>query len=181
MVKGEGLMVKVEKYVVFLMVVVLAGCGGKGPQRPSQRKGVAPEVDSAQLALLQLNQQLAMAADEQIRQIAQAQEETYALEEHGAWIYRIEAGETNGVHPQPDEEWTIHLRTYSLSGQLYNDTERTVRIGHYELPLAIEGNIGEWYHGTHVRMLAPWYAAYGLQGTEQIPPYENVIMDIELR
>ena len=55
------------------------------------------------------------------------------------------------------------------------------RIGKKELPQAVEENIGELHHGAQARLLAPWYTAFGLRGTDRIPPYENVIIDIELR
>ena len=164
-----------------LCLCLLSGCASKGPQRPSHRSGETPKADSAQLALMELNQQMAKAADEQLTRLAQEQKETYALYEHNVWVHVLEAGDRDGNSPRQDEEWDIRLRTYSLSGRLYRDEERKVRIGRYELPAAIEDNIAEWHHGTHVRLLVPWYAAYGIQGTAEIPPYENVIMDLELR
>jgi FKBP-type peptidyl-prolyl cis-trans isomerase len=30
-------------------------------------------------------------------------------------------------------------------------------------------------------MLVPWYAAYGIQGTDEIPPYENLIIEIDIK
>ena len=49
--------------------------------------GEAPKADSAQLALLALNQQLTETADEQLHRLAQAQEENYALYENGTWVH----------------------------------------------------------------------------------------------
>jgi hypothetical protein len=73
------------------------------------------------------------------------------------------------------------MTVYSLSGKQYTDSDITVRIGKYELPAAVDENITEWHHGAHVRMFAPWYAAYGIQGTDYIPPYENVIIELNIR
>ena len=174
--RGHGL-----RMIAFGVLCLLVSCVGKGPQRPSQRKGTVPAVDSTQLALMELNQQLALAADRQISQLAQAQEENYALYERGVWATILEMGDSERENPQPEEQCAIHMRIYSLSGTLYSDIEQTFRVGRHEVPEAIDENIGEWHHGARVRLLAPWYAAYGLQGTDNIPPYENVIIEIELR
>lgn len=161
--------------------MLLTACGHQPPQRPSQRKSDAPKADSAQLALLELNQQLAIAADQQLAQVAQAQNEPYALYESNVWLTVLERGNEDDGTPAPDEEWNIAMRVYSLSGQLLTDTEGSYRIGRRELPQGVEENISELYRGGKARMLVPWYAAYGVSGTADIPPYENVIIEVELK
>lgn len=164
-----------------LLCALLAGCGHQAPQRPSQRKSEAPKVDSAQLALLELNHQLAIAADQQLAQLTQAQDTPYALYENNVWMAVLDRGDETSATPMPEQEWTIAMRIYNLSGQLLVDSEGTYRIGKRELPEGVEANIGELHRGARARMFVPWYAAYGISGTEQIPPYENVIIDVELK
>lgn len=173
--KGE------RSIVVFLLLAVMAGCGHQAPQTPSQRKGQAPQVDSAALALLQLNQQLAEAADRELTLLAQQQDSAFALYEAGTWMHIVSLGDETTPTPQSNEEWTIRLRVYDLQMHLLVDSEASYRIGKKELPQAVEENIGELHHGAQARLLAPWYTAFGLRGTDHIPPYENVIIDIELR
>lgn len=172
---------KVERLFLGVVAFVLAGCGPQAPQRPSQRMGQAPQVDSAQLALLTLNQQLTQTADETLYRLAQAQEEPYALYENGTWAYLIDTGDAAKGAPREGEECTVHMRIFSLDGHLYSDIEQTAHAGKYEFPAAVDANIGEWNHGTKAKLLAPWYAAYGIKGTDAIPPYENVIIEIELK
>lgn len=164
-----------------LVALLLVACGPQAPQRPSQRKGEAPKADSASLALLELNQQLALAADKQLTQFAQTREEPYALYEANTWMTILDPGDTTSPTPKTDEQWTVRMLTYTLDGQLLIDSEGTFRIGKQELPLAVDANIHELHRGAKARLIAPWYAAYGLQGTEYIPPYENVIIEIELK
>lgn len=161
--------------------LLLVACSSPAPQRPSQRLGKAPQADSAQLALLSLNQQLTETADETLHRLAQAQEEPYALYEKGTWVYLLDSGDATQGQPKEGEECTIHMRVFSLGGQLYSDIEQSAHAGKYEFIPAIDANIGEWNHGTRARMLVPWYAAYGIKGTEEIPPYENVIIEFELK
>lgn len=158
--------------------MLLVGCGGKGPQRPSQRKGESVQTDTAQLALMNMNQQLAQSADEQLYRWVQSQTEAYALYEHGTWGTVLQTGEGEIA---AGEECSVHMRIYSLAGKPYHDTEQTAHVGKYELPTAIDANITEWHHGASVKIAAPWYAAYGIRGTAQVPPYENVIIELDIR
>ena len=161
--------------------VFLVACGKQAPQRPSQRMGGTPPVDSAQLAMMELNHQMAITADEQLQQYIQAQSETYALYFGNTWVHIVDPGDEHSPQPAYDEEWLIHLRVLDMKEQLLLDSEQTYRIGRCELPVAIDKNITEWHRGTKVRMIAPWYSAYGSQGTADIPSYENVIIDLELK
>lgn len=165
----------------FLLAALWVSCGHQAPQTPSQRKGLAPQVDSAQLALLQLNQQLAEAADRELTALAQKQDSAFALYEAGTWVHISSLGDTTTPTPQANEEWIIRMCVYDLTMHLLVDSEAGYRIGKRELPQAVEENIGELHHGAQARLLAPWYTAFGLRGTEHVPPYENVIIDIELR
>jgi len=163
------------------LMLLLAGCGHQAPQIPSQRKSNAPTVDSAQLALLQLNQQLAESADEAVWQAVQAQPESYALYEGNVWACILDAGDTDSPAPREGEEQVVRMRVSTLDGRLLEDSEGTYRIGKQELPKAIDANISEWHHGARVKIYAPWYAAFGITGTHAVPPYENVIIEIDIR
>lgn len=166
---------------LLLTAVLLAACLQPDPQRPSRRMGEEPKKDTVQLALLEMNQQMALAADKQLTQFAQAQDEAFALYESNTWIHIYTPGDTSTPSPKTDEEWTVHMRVYDLKEHLLVDSEASYRIGKNELPQAVEMNIGEWHHGTKARLLAPWYGAFGMKGTAQVPPYENVMIDIEIR
>jgi len=172
---------KAKSILIIGSIALLAACNPVAPQRPTHRSGSAPQIDSAQLAVLELNQQLAIAADKQLTLFAQSQEETYALYESHTWMTILSRGDESSACPAENEEWTIHMRVYDLQKNLLLDSEAAYPIGKNELPLAIEANIREMHHGTQVRMIAPWYAAFGMQGTAQVPPYENVIIEMELR
>lgn len=169
-----------ELFIVICCAVLLAGCTPTAPQRPSQRKGASPQADTTALAMMELNQQLAQAADEQILHLVQAQPEPYALYERGVWACVAEKGDMDRS-VRAGEECTVRMTVYSLSGERYTDSEITACIGKYELPAALDDNMPEWHQGARVRMFAPWYAAYGIKGEGAIPPYENVIIELEIK
>lgn len=168
--------------VIGVLAVLVMACGRQAPQRPSHRMGETAQVDSTELAMMEFNRQMAEAADKQLLQITQAQGgETYALYYGNAWVRVLILGDEDAPTPREGEEWLLHMCVYDIQEHLLLDSEQTYRIGKYELPTAIDENIGEWHRGTKVRMYVPWYSAFGRQGTAEIPPYENVIIDLELK
>lgn len=179
-------MIDNRQLVCFLFVCLLlsaGGCGGRGPQRPSQRSGTKPEADSAALALMEMNQRMAMAADEEVLRYVQGREDAERFAQmpfSNAWIRIVERGDEQSASPQKDETWRLHIKTYSLHGQLLLDTEQEYVIGRNELPMCIEMNINEWHRGAKVVIATPWYAAYGMMGTEDVPAYENVLLEISI-
>jgi hypothetical protein len=173
-------MLRIKHPIVFI-ALLFAACNSQAPQRPSQRTSRAPEPDSAALALLTLNQQLAQSADEQLLQLVQSLDEPYALYEGGVWMRIINRGDETVPAPKTGEEHIVRMRVYTLNGQLLEDSEGSYCIQKHELPPAVDMHICELHAGGKARMYAPWYSAFGLKGTDHIPPYENVIIETELR
>ena len=171
--KGKGLVVS------GFLVLLMAGCGGKGPQIPSQRKGQAPAIDSAEMAVMELNMHLARTADNELTRIASSQDEPYAVYDVNVWMHIVDRG--NEDLPSPTGTCTLHMCTYTLDGKLLIDEEGTYRLGKNELPAGVEWNLDEMHPGGKAKLYVPWYVAYGQQGTDRIPPYENVFIEIELR
>ena len=159
--------------------MLLYSCGGVAPQRPSQRKGQSPETDSTQLAIMEMNLQLAKAADRAVLETAQAQADSYALYEGSAWMHIYDKGDETQLVGHYNSVCNLHMRVYTLDGRPLEDIEGTYTVGKYELPNCIEQNLRELHPGARVRMYAPFYTAFGAQGTAHVPPYENVMIDLE--
>lgn len=165
--------------IVGLVAMLLYSCSGVAPQRPSQRKGQTPETDSTRLAIMEMNLQLAKAADRAVLGASQAQDEQYALYDGSAWMHIYSKGDETQQAAHNGSLCTLHMRIYTLDGRLLEDSEGTYTVGKYELPNCIEQNLHELRPGAHVRIYAPFYTAFGAQGTAHIPPYENVMIDLD--
>lgn len=164
-----------------IAAMLLMGCGGKGPQLPSRRMGEEPKIDSVQQELMLMNARLASEADKELRHFVKESGENYALNDRGTWVLFLDYGDEGRKKIRRNEHCDIHMRVYSLSGHLYQDEALVARIGQRELPPGIDWNIFEWYHGARVKLLLPWYSAYGAKGTDVIPPYENVMIELEVQ
>ncbi len=164
-----------------LVCSLLVACGKVAPQRPSQRSGEKPKEDSTTLALMEMNQRMAIEADKQVSAYAQEKEETYSLMDiSNTWLFVLEKGEGDTA-PKEGEQWEMHICTRTLQGKLLCDVEQTYAIGKGELLPCIDIATDELRHGERLIMVAPWYAAYGMHGNETVPPYTNVILEIEIK
>ena len=172
----------IRKLCLLFSILLMVACGKQPPQTPSRWLGKEMQVDSTQLALLELNQKMVEAADTKLTQIAQAQEEPYAQYEGNTWIYFLQRGDTNTPAPKDGDTLVVHMAVHSIeNNQLLVDVLHEYRVGKSELPPAIDNNISEFRKGSQARMLVPWYGAFGMQGTKEVPPYENVIIHIEIK
>jgi FKBP-type peptidyl-prolyl cis-trans isomerase len=49
-------------------------------------------------------------------------------------------------------------------------------VGAGDLPTAINRALKLMCAGEQMRIISPWYAAYGIEGTNSIKPYSNLII-----
>ncbi len=162
-----------------LVCCLLIACGKTAPQRPSQRSGEMPAEDTATLALLELNQRLVREADREVRVYVEHEPEAYALLEYAnAWCCIFDHGDTDGAAPQNNESWTLHIRTHDLEGRLLLDEHRAYFFSRGELPVAVDVLQPELRHGERLRIVAPWYSAYGMHGNGIVAPYTSVVLDV---
>lgn len=83
--------------------------------------------------------------------------------------------------PEGDRESTCrNANIYTLGGELLQDIDGMYTIGNGEIPLGIEYALRELYRGESGIIVAPWHAAFGVDGTGNIAPYTNVRIDISI-
>lgn len=163
-----------------LMAIALCACRpSMPPQRPANMASETEiKADSDMMALMNINQRLAGEADREINAyIRQDSTHTYAQTDKGAWICRT-VKHPEGEHPKMGEEWPVHMLVRTMQGELLQDIEGIMTIGSSQLPLGIEMAIREMYHHEEGIILAPWYAAWGVDGYDNIKPYTNLKIEI---
>ncbi len=174
-----------KRLVWITIAIALVGCAKTAPQRPSQRSGQPPRVDSTVLGMIEVNERLAEEADKEVAQwIANHPAAHFHQMECGAW--RLQRDEATSLRaqtaptPQPKEKWTIHYQVRHLDNTLAEDIEGTYTIARGELPAAIDEAVQQMIADETTTLIAPWYSAFGMKGTDHIKPYENVIITITL-
>ncbi len=174
-------MKRLVEYITCLILLTACGGGGpQGPQRPANRDHRS-QRDSDLVAMIQVNQRMAEEADREVIRYVQADTVLrYAQCNQGAWVARTTEMPDN-EQPKMGEPVQIHMLVYTLDGQdLLQDVEGEFTLGRGELPLGIEYALRELRRGEQGRILAPWHAAFGVDGADNIPPYSNVRIEITI-
>ena len=157
-------------------LLVMVGCTQQ-PQ-PVRRLSEKQAPDSALMAQMAFNMQMASAADKACSEWVKNDSTSYALDEFGFWYSKtinlyadtLQAGETV----------TIHLQMAELNGQMQADIEDVFTVGSGDLPVAINRSLKQMSRGEQMRIVAPWYTAYGTEGTNIIKPYTNLIITLTI-
>ena len=151
---------------------MLMACGKTQPQRPTFKN--RPQVaDSTVVALVEVNQRMAAHADSRLARYAT---EDYALQEEGYWVsglHDIETGFSDST------QVCVRMQVYDTEGNLYEDRHETFCVGKTGDMRVLDPVLRQLHRGDSVSILAPWYMAYGSLGSQVVPPYTNV--RIELR
>lgn len=154
------------------LVVALTSCHRVGPQAPANRQ----EEDTTGLAMSLMNMRLAQAADQQVIAWVQQADTTFTLEDFGYWfcIYR----RTDGAQIEEHQQVELFYTTTTLDGQLIEDSQTVITVGRRETLWAIDNILPMLHEGEAVRIASPYYTAYGREGTENVEPFTNCIIDI---
>lgn len=159
---------------VVLMLLALVACH-KEPQKVrhiSQQE----EPDSALMAQMAFNMKMAGAADRACSDWVKQDSLTYAQDDFGFWYTKTI--NLYGDTLQKGEMVLTHIQVCELNGTLLADIEDYFSVGSGDLPIAINRSLRQMSRGEEMRVIAPWYTAYGAEGTALIKPYSNLIITL---
>lgn len=156
--------------VCLLLILLWAGCA-KQPQ-PVRRLHDKQEPDSAMMAQMRFNMHMADAADRACQQAVGADSLRYTLDDFGFWYAKTLR--TTGDTLRTGQQLTIHLVMSELDGKTIADVQDLFTIGSGDLPTAINRSLTQMCMGEQMTIIAPWYTAYGIEGTPLIKPYTNL-------
>ncbi len=161
---------------LLLCLLVQAGCG-KRPQ-PVRHLHEPQQEDTVLAAQLRFNLHMADAADKLCIEMVQQDSLRYALDDFGFWYAKsvVSGGDTL----QNGQEVELHLVLSELRGGVIADEKGLFVVGESELPVAINRSLRQMCAGEEMRIVAPWYAAYGIEGTTLIAPYTNLRIQMKV-
>ena len=153
---------------------MLMACGKTQPQRPTF-KNRPQAADSTVVALVEVNQRMAADADSRLARYAT---EDYALQEEGYWVsglHDIETGFSDST------QVCVRMQVYDTEGNLYEDRHETFCVGKTGDMRVLDPVLRQLHSGDSVSILAPWYMAYGSLGSQVVPPYTNVRIELRVK
>ena len=152
--------------------MALVGC----TQQPQQvrRLSEKQEPDSALMAQMAFNMQMASAADKACREWVNNDSAAYVLDDFGFWYTKTISLPSDTL--QKGQEVNAHIQITEINSNLMIDTKMPIVVGSGDLPTAINRVLKIMCVGEQMRIITPWYAAYGIEGTNTIKPYSNLII-----
>lgn len=159
-----------------LWLLAMVGC----TQQPQQVRRLSEKQapDSALLAQIEFNQHMSRAADNACREWVRQDSSAYALDDFGFWYTKTVNLDADSL--QQGEQVLIHLTVAELNGQQLADVKDIFAVGTNDLPLSVNRCLKQMSRGEQMRIIAPWYAACGTEGTQLIKPYTNLIITLTI-
>ena len=164
-------------------VLILCSCN-PAPQR-ARHLHDTETTDSTLLRQMQLNIHMADLADRECLRAIEHDSLHYTLDDYGFWFARTRNAHGDSIHN--GDNVSLHLRIYNLRGaqpdsaHLIADVQDHFTVGADNLPAAIARTLLQARRGEEYQLIAPWYTAYGVEGTTLIPPYTNLRICLNIR
>lgn len=100
-------------------------------------------------------------------------------------LYYAKSVFTSGAQPQVGQTARIKYVATYLDGTLLGDTDQMggyydVAYGQGKVLRGLEEGVGLMHVGERARFVLPYTLAYGEEGYENIPPYANLVFDVDL-
>lgn len=172
-----------RQYIIIGILFLLVSCGKTPPQRPSF-KG-QKRVDSVAVQMLTMNQQMAQEADLQLLHYV---DEQYALMEDNVWVKGLAGEMSHGdsiryqsLILKENDYISLSAEIYDLKGQHLSSHQSDAKVGRVDEIVAIVDRISQMKRGDSISMIAPWYVAFGSAGDKDVPPYENVRIELKIK
>ncbi len=160
--------------VLIGIALVFGACHRVKPQSPSNRRQAKDSID---IAVLELNRQLAISADRQLTEMQKANPQDYALHEFGFWFRKRVA--TNADYYKTHDKVNVHVTVFTLDSVQVADLQEEVVVGGQNELRCLNLVLPMMGAGETIEVLAPWYQAYGPQGNDFAEPYENLRLIIQ--
>jgi hypothetical protein len=136
------------------------------------------ELDSATIEQLEFNMHMASAADKECSAIVTRDSLTYAMDDFGFWYCKTINLYADSL--QQGEQVAVHIQMIETNGKMIADIKDNFTIGSGDLPLVFNRCLKQMSRGEQMRIIAPWYTAYGAEGTTRIKPYTNLIITLSI-
>ena len=176
MIQDGGLLKKTLGRLAVIAMIVSAGC----TKQPQQVRHLheSQEPDSATMAQLRFNMHMADAADQACIKEVRKDSLQYAQDDFGFWYAKVVSHPSDTI--EKGEEVALHLILSELDGKVIADVKDRFVAGSGDLPNAINRSLRQMCRGEEMMIIAPWYAAYGVEGTTLVKPYTNLRIDLKV-
>lgn len=164
---------KINIFHTLLVVFLFTSCSKPAPQLPANK---GSNVDSTQINLQKLNETLALQEDSLIQILVNKQGVTYLKTQNGIWYHKEK--ETNLDSIIRNKTVSFIYQCYTLDGKIINSGKTQQYLGKKEMLKGLEEGLLLMRKGEKMRLIIPWYLAYGMNGKDNIEPYTSLVYEI---
>lgn len=164
---------KRKLFYIVPLFFILASCGKPRPQLPAN-KNIA--VDSTKINLRKINETLAVKEDSVIQAMVSKQNVPFKKNAIGIWYYKEK--ETSRELLTKSASPSVSYTVSTLAGDTLESKKINIRFGKKEIPVGLEEGLKLMRAGEKMRLIVPWYLAYGITGNDNIPAYTSLVYEI---
>lgn len=166
-------MMKPKLFYILLIGLALVSCHKVKPQAPANQ----PQEDSLDMAASMVNFRLAEEANKQCTRFVQEADTAYVLSDFGYWYSFKHRG--TGAEIKEGDKVELFFATTTFDGALIEDSQVQLTVGRRESFFCFDDMLSAAHEGDQLRLIAPYYVAYGRDGNELVPPLTNVLIEIK--
>ncbi len=159
-------------YIVATFIFLIS-CVKPTPQFPANKGNT---IDSTSINLQKLNEILALKEDSSIQNLVKKQSIPYKKTSNGIWFHKEIETSQDSLIKKPSIQFSY--KCYTLTGEVVNSEKIKLNFGKKEIAVGLEEGIKLMRNGEKMRLIVPWYLAYGMNGKDNIPPYTSLIYEI---
>ena len=165
---------KYPLFLVFVITLMLISCRKPVPQLPSNK---ITDENNPELAMREMNKIMTQREDSAIQVLVNKQPVKYSKTRSGVWYNILQ--KTTADSLKTDSTVTFSYKMYDLNGQPIKEEKKTIKFGKKEVPTGLEEGLKMMRKGETIRLIVPWYLAYGISGNEGIAPYTSLIYEVK--
>jgi FKBP-type peptidyl-prolyl cis-trans isomerase len=168
---------KIILFSIILSSGLLSSCKRHvAPQLPSN-KGI--EVDSVEINLIKINENLAQREDSVLQVFLHETDTSFVKHKLGFW-YKIEKRTKNSQLSNNDFA-DFYCQLFLLDGKQVKEERINVQLGKKMLTKGLESGLLLLRKGETATFVVPWYLAFGMKGNgAEVPPYTSVIYRVKI-
>lgn len=168
---------RIAFYLISIISIGLFSCKKPSPQLPANK---VVENDMSEIALLDINKNLALKEDSLLEILAIKTDKAFKKSEIGFW-YRIDK-KTSGKQLEIHDSCEISFKLKLADGNLVLEDNKIVTIGKKQVVRGLEEGLKLLRKGESATFIVPWYLGYGMNGLENlIPPYTSLIFEVSIK
>ncbi len=159
---------------ILFTITIFISCQQQEPQRV-RHLHKTDLIDSTAMAKLLLNRQMTEAADRDCNAFVQKDSLHYVKDNAGFWY--VQTIERNDHTIEKGQKILVDIQLSELNGNIISNIDHLEYVlGSGDLPISIARSINKMSIGEQVRIVSPWYTAYGVNGTTNVQPYSNLLI-----